>query len=177
MEEQQKKSEGEGEEGEEEKEAAAAEAAAAEEEQAPPLPEGEEPKKKRSISSTNTVTIQKGTLVWAPLGAAFWPAEVAEDATAEMSLKFPNPNSSVLVKVVILGLELPTRAPLVSLRPIADAFELRAAETSRATAAGRVAVELARERMRKEKNEKREEEEQKEEKEEQQEEEEMETGE
>ena len=51
------------------------------------------------------------------------------------------------VKVVVLGLGLAARAPLASLRPLADGFELRAAETSKASAAGRVAVELARERM------------------------------
>ena len=96
----------------------------------------------------------KGDLVWAPLGAAFWPAEVSE-AAAAASAAAADPksgtsrssSSSMSVKVVVLGLGLAARAPLASLRPLADGFELRAAETSKSSAAGRVAVELARERM------------------------------
>ena len=50
-------------------------------------------------------------------------------------------------RLLVRGLGLAARAPLATLRPLADGFELRAVETSKASAAGRVAVELARERM------------------------------
>ena len=135
-----------GEEEEGERAAAAAAAAAAAEEAAAAASEEERPRVANLFA--------KGDLVWAPLGAAFWPAEVSE-AAAAASAAAADPksgtsrssSSSMSVKVVVLSLGLAARAPLASLRPLADGFELLAAETSKASAAGRVAVELARERM------------------------------
>jgi len=101
--------------------------------------------------------LRAGTLVWAAVGAAFWPAEVADEASfsppssssSSSSSSSPALSATTLVKVRILGLaSLQPRVPLGSLRPISDEFERRAREVAGAAGhAGATAVRIAEERM------------------------------